>query len=68
MARSRKSGLDFVGDITWGTHMCQFYQTKQDLLDVLVPYFVDGLKHNEFCVWVTSDLNTEEALPPQKAL
>ncbi|NLF89713.1 GAF domain-containing protein [Candidatus Bathyarchaeota archaeon] len=67
MARSRKSGLDFVGDITWGTHMCQFYQTKQDLLDVLVPYFVDGLKHNEFCVWVTSDfLNTEEAIAALK--
>ena len=63
MARIRKSGLDFVGDIAWGTHMCQFYKTKQDLLEVLVPYFVDGLKDNEFCVWVTSDfLNKEEAI------
>ena len=40
MTRVRKSGLDFVGDIAWGTHMCQFYKTKQDLIDVLVPYFV----------------------------
>jgi len=62
MARARKSGLDFVGDINWGTHMCQFYKTKQDLLDVLVPYFTNGLKNNEFCVWVTSEfLNKEEA-------
>ncbi len=63
MARARKSGLDFVGDIAWGTHMCQFYKTKQDLIDVLVPYFVDGLKDNEFCVWVTSEfLNKQEAI------
>lgn len=70
MARVRKSGLDFVGDINWGTHMCQFYKTKQDLVDVLVPYFVNGLKNNEFCVWVTSEfLNKEEAIAAmQKAL
>jgi PAS domain S-box-containing protein len=70
MARIRKSGLDFVGNIAWGTHMCQFYKTKQDLIDVLVPYFCDGLKNNEFCVWVTSEfLNTQEAIKAmQKAL
>jgi nitrogen-specific signal transduction histidine kinase len=60
VAKYRKSGLDFVGDIAWGTHMCQFYKTKQDLIDVLVPYFIDGLKSNEFCVWVTSDFLTKE--------
>ena len=43
--------------------MCQFYKTKQDLIDVLVPYFLDGLKNNEFCIWVTSDfLNKDEAI------
>ncbi len=63
MARIRKSGLDFLGDIAWGTHMCQFYQTKQDLIDILVPYFIDGLRDNELCIWVTSDfLNTKEAI------
>jgi PAS domain S-box-containing protein len=41
--------------LPWGTHSCQFYRTKQDLLDVLVPYFRSGLHHNEFCLWVTSD-------------
>ncbi len=70
MARVRKSGLDFVGDINWGTHMCQFYKTKQDLVDVLVPYFSIGLKSNEFCVWVTSEfLSKEEAIEAmQKAV
>ena len=51
----RKSGLAMIGDIRWGAHFCQFYQTKQDLLDILVPYFQAGLENNEFCLWVTAD-------------
>jgi len=41
--------------VPWGTHFCQFYQTKQDLLDILVPYFKAGLESNEFCMWVTAE-------------
>ncbi len=51
----RKTGLEIVGDVPWGTHFCQFYQTDQDLLDILVPYFTEGLKNNEFCMWITSE-------------
>ena len=58
----RKSGIDLVGDTPWGTHFCQFYKTKEDLVDVLVPYFKAGLENNEFCMWVTSEpLSVEEA-------
>ena len=59
---SRKSGIDIVGDVRWGMHLCQFYQTKEDLTDILVPYFKAGLENNEFCMWVTSEpLRVEEA-------
>ena len=34
----RKSGIDVVGDMPWGTHVCLFYETKEDLLDTLVSY------------------------------
>ena len=58
----RKSGISVVGDVPWGTHLCQFYKTKEDLLDILIPYFKTGLENNEFCMWVTSEpLNVEEA-------
>jgi hypothetical protein len=58
----RKFGLDLVGDVPWGTHLCQFYQTKEDLIDILVPYFAEGLRGNEFCMWVTSPpLEVKEA-------
>ena len=60
--RLRNSGIDIIGDVPWGTHFCQFYQTKEDLMDILVPYFKAGLENNEFCVWITSQpLEVEEA-------
>jgi len=59
---ARKFGIDLVGDIHWGTHLCQFYETKQDLIDILVPYFAEGLRSNEYCMWVTSPpLEVDEA-------
>jgi PAS domain S-box-containing protein len=62
----RKTGIDVIGDVPWATHFCQFYQTKQDLLDILVPYFKAGLENNEFCMWVTAEpLQKKEA---QKAM
>jgi PAS domain S-box-containing protein len=61
-AKMRRTAISAVGDVPWGTHFCQFYQTKEDLLDILVPYFKAGLEDNEFCMWVTSEpLRVDEA-------
>ena len=58
----RHSGIDIIGDAPWGTHFCQFYDSKEDLTEILVPYFKTGLENNEFCMWVTSQpLEVEEA-------
>src|ERR1700704_5506931 len=51
----RKTGISVVGDIPWGTHFCHFYETKEDLLATLVPYFKTGLENDEFCLWVISE-------------
>jgi len=57
-----KTGLDVMADIAWGAHLCLFYHTKQDLLDVLIPYFRTGLANNECCILATSEhLDAEEA-------
>src|SRR6185295_12226011 len=62
-AESRKSGIGVVGDLKWGTHFCYFYETKQDLLETMVPYFKTGLENKEFCLWViTEPLTREEGL------
>jgi hypothetical protein len=66
-AEKRNSGIALIGDLPWGSHFCQFYQTKKDLTDVLVPYFRAGLESNELCVWVTSDfVDDEDALKAMK--
>jgi signal transduction histidine kinase len=60
----RKTGINVVGDLPWGAHFCYFYETKQDLLDILIPYFKTGLENKEFCLWVISNselLTVEEA-------
>jgi DNA-binding CsgD family transcriptional regulator len=60
--RLRKTGLNILGDLAWGAHLCLFHETKEDLLDTLVPYFKAGLENNEFCVWAVSEpLTLDEA-------
>jgi hypothetical protein len=48
-------------DMPWGSHVCQFYDGKEDQLKMLVPYFKQGLERNEACVWLVGDLTIEEA-------
>jgi DNA-binding CsgD family transcriptional regulator len=50
----RKTGIRLIGDMPWGTHVCVFYHTKEDLLDTTASFFEAGLKNNEFCVWAIS--------------
>lgn len=48
-------------DMPWGSHVCQFYNEKKDLVKMLVPYFKQGLERNEVCAWLVDDLTVEEA-------
>src|ERR1700731_782797 len=58
----RKTGIGVVGDVPWGSHFFMFYETKEDLLDTLVPYFKAGLESGELCLWLVSEpLTVEEA-------
>jgi hypothetical protein len=55
----RSSGINAIGSVNWGTHFCQLYHTKEDLIDIIIPYLKAGLENNEFCIWITS--NSQEA-------
>jgi len=57
----RKTGIEIIGDVPWGTHFCMFYNSKDDLLDILIPYFRSGLENGEFCMWITSKPLTKAA-------
>ena len=56
----RKSDIKFLSDVSLGTHVCVFYETKEDLLDTLIPYFKAGLESGEFCLWVISEPLTRD--------
>jgi C4-dicarboxylate-specific signal transduction histidine kinase len=61
-AETRKTGIEVVGDMPWGTHFCLFYETKADLLDILTSYCSSGLESGEFCLWIVAEpLTVEEA-------
>src|SRR2546422_4982208 len=55
----RNTGIEPVGEMPWGTHFCHFYETRDDLLETLLPFFKAGLETNEFCAWVVSEPLTE---------
>jgi len=58
----RKTGVDVVGDVPWGTHFCLFYETTADLLETSVSYCKAGLESQEFCLWVVAEpLAVDEA-------
>ena len=46
------TGIDILGNVPWGTHLGVFYETKQDFLEIVVPYFRAGLENKEFCLWI----------------
>jgi DNA-binding CsgD family transcriptional regulator len=56
----RSSGIAPIGDIAWGTHLCCFFRTTEDLLALLVPYFKAGLESDEYCMWVVSGRVTKD--------
>ena len=53
--RLRDTGLEAVGEVPWGTHFSIFYETKKDLLEIVVPFFKAGLQANEFCLWIVAN-------------
>jgi hypothetical protein len=48
-------GLPGIRDIPYGVHMCHFYEGRDELAGVLVPYFAAGLAARERCIWITAE-------------
>lgn len=42
------------------SHVCHFYSDRQDLLDILIPFFKEGLEAGEFCLWGADEPLTKE--------
>lgn len=58
----RASGIEGLGHLRWGAHLCQFYRNADELLEIVAPYFAAGLASHEFCLWaVAPPLTVEDA-------
>src|SRR5919201_647051 len=49
-----KTGLKLLGDVPWGRHIALFYEKREDLAELCVPFLRAGLEDNEACIWVVS--------------
>ena len=49
----RDTGIPPIRLLPWGSHICMFYETPGDLVDVNAAYFAAGLRNNEYCVWTS---------------
>src|SRR4051812_45526319 len=45
------------------THIRHLYSNRRDLIEILVPFFKEGLEAGEFCFW-----GCDVPLPPEQAL
>src|SRR5688572_6087383 len=54
MRSDRPSGLPGIAGLSWGSHLCQFFASRDDLAAILVPFFRAGLENDERCLWITS--------------
>lgn len=54
LKESVRTGLPNVGNVPWGTHLCHFYRSVEDLRDPLVDFIRTGIENGEQCLWVTS--------------
>src|SRR5438270_13646437 len=48
-------GVPGIKPLVYGSHLCHFYPSRQELIDGLVPFFQAGLRNNERCLWVTAE-------------
>ena len=60
MSAYASTGLQSLGELPWGSHICQFFAHGCDLRDTLIPYFKAGLENNERCLLVAMEPFTAE--------
>jgi DNA-binding CsgD family transcriptional regulator len=44
-----------------GSHICAFYETHDDLIDLVLPFFTTRANRGELCVWMMPDGVSDEA-------
>ncbi len=50
-----------LAGVKHGSHIYAFYETNDDLIDLVLPFFTAGVNRGDLCVWMTPDGVSEEA-------
>jgi len=50
-----RTGFPAIPEVPWGTHLCLFYESQQDLVEILLSYGVAGLENGEAVLLMTCD-------------
>jgi DNA-binding CsgD family transcriptional regulator len=50
-----------LSGVRHGSHLCAFYETEDDLLDLVIPFCAAGSSRGELCVWMMPDGLSERA-------
>lgn len=50
----RRTGLAPLPELPWGSHLCIFFDSPDDLLSLLPSYFIAGLEQDEMCFAIAS--------------
>jgi len=57
------SGINGVGDIPWGAHLCAFYRDHLELQQLCVSFLTAGLAQGQYCLWITAPpVDAQQAL------
>ena len=50
-----------LAGVKHGSHICAFYETNDDLIDLVLLFFTAGVNRGESCVWMMPDGLSDEA-------
>ena len=50
-----------LAGVKHGSHICAFYETTDDLIDLVLPFLTSMVNRGELCVWMTPDGVSDDA-------
>ncbi|MEA2951845.1 MAG: hypothetical protein QOJ96_1365 [Alphaproteobacteria bacterium] len=50
-----------LAGVKHGSHICAFYETHDDLIDLVLPFFTSMVNRGELCVWMMPDGVSDDA-------
>jgi hypothetical protein len=50
-----------LAGVKHGSHICAFYETTDDLIDLVLPFFTSRVNRGELCVWMMPDGVSDDA-------